>query len=376
MIINIKRIIYNNKINKRINGKRRIGYNEIMITSKYFNDIKDFINLEIGVKRFQGNMERFHFNPIPLNEYSRKLFPNIETFHNYNKYDEEFDDGRIFKEIIWYLVDYSTYLKEKEAGNICKNIEYTGDDRYKYGTTMPPEVKIIGNGCFSDCYKLTTINIPSSITSIGNLCFYRCSSLQSINIPSTIRLIGINCFYECSSLTNINIENVKYISEEKIIINEPILVSISIPEHLKMINGKNYIKEDINKFTIPSTITSIGCGCFYECSSLTTINIPSSITSIGGGCFWGCSSITTINIPSSIRLIGNNCFYECSSLQSINIPSSITSIGNDCFYKCSSLTTINIPSTITSFGRSCFYGCGCVEELTQNKRIPIECFDN
>ncbi|GAB1223936.1 hypothetical protein ENUP19_0166G0028 [Entamoeba nuttalli] len=75
----------------------QIGYNEIMIVSKYFEDIKDFINLENGVKRFRGNLERFHFNPIPLNQYSRILFPNIETFHIYNKEDEVFKDGRIFK---------------------------------------------------------------------------------------------------------------------------------------------------------------------------------------------------------------------------------------------------------------------------------------
>ncbi|EDR25643.1 hypothetical protein EDI_224950 [Entamoeba dispar SAW760] len=92
-----------------------------MITSMYFNDFNDFINLEIGVKRFQGNIERFHFNPIPLNEYSRKLFPNIETFHIYNKYNEIFKDGKIFKYVIWYDISYSIYLKEKGK---CKNIEY------------------------------------------------------------------------------------------------------------------------------------------------------------------------------------------------------------------------------------------------------------
>ncbi|EDR24893.1 hypothetical protein EDI_347520 [Entamoeba dispar SAW760] len=119
----------------------KLGYNEIMITSKYFNDIKDFINLEIGVKRFQGNIERFHFNPIPLNEYSRKLFPNIETFHIYNEKDEIFNDGKIFKYVIWYPVDYLTYLFKKEQGNICKNIEYTEKDRKKYGTTIPSEIK-------------------------------------------------------------------------------------------------------------------------------------------------------------------------------------------------------------------------------------------
>ncbi|EDR28874.1 hypothetical protein EDI_038570 [Entamoeba dispar SAW760] len=101
----------------------KLGYNEIMIVSMYFNDINDFINLEIGIKRFQGNMERFHFNPIPLNQYSRKLFTNIETFHIYNEKDKIFNDGKIFKKVTWYEVDYSTYLQEKEAGNICKNIE-------------------------------------------------------------------------------------------------------------------------------------------------------------------------------------------------------------------------------------------------------------
>ncbi|EDR27135.1 hypothetical protein EDI_302800 [Entamoeba dispar SAW760] len=63
----------------------KLGYNEIMITSKYFNEIKDFINLEIGIKRFRGNTEQFHFNPIHFNHYSRILFANIETFHIYDE---------------------------------------------------------------------------------------------------------------------------------------------------------------------------------------------------------------------------------------------------------------------------------------------------
>ncbi|EDR25473.1 hypothetical protein EDI_001190 [Entamoeba dispar SAW760] len=121
----------------------KLGYNEIMITSMYFNDINDFINLEIGIKRFQGNIERFHFNPIPLNEYSRKLFTNIETFHIYNKYDEIFNNGRIFKKVIWYKVDYSTHLKEK--------ILYK--DRNIYGNIIPYEVK--SNRCW--CFYIVKI---------------------------------------------------------------------------------------------------------------------------------------------------------------------------------------------------------------------------
>ncbi|EDR25218.1 hypothetical protein, conserved [Entamoeba dispar SAW760] len=218
----------------------KLGYNEIMITSKYFNDINDFINLEIGIKRFQGNIERFHFNPIPLNEYSRKLFTNIETFHVYEYDDEIFKDGRIFKYVIWYLVNYSEYLQEKEQGNICKNIEYTKKDRKKYGNTIPSEVKSLGYECFIYCYSLTTINIPSSISVLGKCCFYKCSSLTSINIPSTISKIGDGCFYGCSSLISIN---------------------------------------------TPTPINEIGSRCFEYCSSLTSINIPSSVKSLGYHCF-------------------------------------------------------------------------------------------
>ncbi|EDR28374.1 hypothetical protein EDI_267850 [Entamoeba dispar SAW760] len=273
MIINIKRIIYNNKINKRMTEKSKLRRYAIKITSKYFNDIEDFINLEIGIKRFQGNMERFHFNPIPLNYYSRRFFPNIETFHIYNEEDEIFDDGRITKEIIWYKVNYSTYLKEKESGNICKNIEYTRSDRNKYGNTIPLEVKSLGDECFKKFSELTNINIPTRVKEIGYGCFSECSSLTSVTIPTTISEIGYECFYGCTSLTSMNIENLKYVSKERIFMNEPVLVSISIPEHLIIINRKNIEKKDINEFNIPSSITKIGNEHFSKHSTIRAHNI-------------------------------------------------------------------------------------------------------
>ncbi|EDR25704.1 hypothetical protein, conserved [Entamoeba dispar SAW760] len=330
----------------------KLGYNEIMITSMYFNDINDFINLEMGVKRFRGNIERFHFNPIPLNKYSRKLFTNIETFHIYNKYDEIFNDGKIFKKVIWYKVSYSTYLQEKEQGNECKNIEYTEEDRKSYGNTIPPEVKSLGYQCFSGCDSLASINIPTTINEIGDCCFIGCSSLKSINIPSSINELGNDCFYYCISLKSINIDNIQFISQERIFMNEPVLINCEIPENLEIINGKNICKKDINEFIIPSSITKLGYKCFY-----------------------GCESLKSINIPSSIIKIGDCCFRYCSSLKSINIPSSISKIGNYCFNYCTSLKSINIPSSITSFGYGCFYECGCEEELKKNKRIPRKCFE-
>ena len=65
---------------------------------------------------------------------------------------------------------------------------------------------------------------------------------------------------------------------------------------------------------IPATVTKIGRGAFYGCSSLTTIVIPATVTMIGSYVFYGCSSLTTIGIPATVTMIGDYVFYGCSSL--------------------------------------------------------------
>ena len=49
------------------------------IASRHFESIEDFINLEIGVKRFNGNMTKFFYNPIPLTERTIQFFPYLRT---------------------------------------------------------------------------------------------------------------------------------------------------------------------------------------------------------------------------------------------------------------------------------------------------------
>ena len=50
----------------------------------------------------------------------------------------------------------------------------------------------------------------------------------------------------------------------------------------------------INTVVIRDGVTSIGCGAFYWCRSLTSVTIPNSVTSIVGGAFFDCNSLTDI----------------------------------------------------------------------------------
>lgn len=47
---------------------------------------------------------------------------------------------------------------------------------------------------------------------------------------------------------------------------------------------------------IPNSVTKIGSGAFYGCSSLESIDIPNSVTEIGYGAFSGCCALKNIII--------------------------------------------------------------------------------
>ncbi|ELP87599.1 hypothetical protein EIN_145830 [Entamoeba invadens IP1] len=300
---------------------RLTGYH-IMIVSKYFETIDNFIKLELVCKKFGGNMEKFHFNPIPLNFKTLGYFPKIETLHLWNAKNENFGNGflintkenidcenkPVFKKeffciIVWFDVDFETFDRNKSLNIEFKNITYTQNDREKFGNNIPSNVKSLGDNCFRCCSSLSSIAIPSSVTSVGYGCFGECSSLGNVNIPSSVISINIGCFYKCINLSNV---------------------------------------------IIPLLVKSIDESCFYECGCLSSITIPSSVTSIGDFCFRGCISLSSITISSIITSFGDFCFCECSSLRSVTIPSCVKSLGIQCFYGCSSLGSITIPSSVTS----------------------------
>ena len=278
--------------------------------------------------------------------------------------------------------------------NYSQDYNYSiGDEAFYYcrsltSINIPSSVTSIGNGAFKDCHSLTSINIPSSVTSIGNEAFSDCRSLASINIPSSVTSIGDRTFDGCRSLTSINIPSSVTSIGGGAFWGCSSLTSITVDESNPIYSSENNVllsKKDksliragvgLEKYDIPSWVTSIGNSAFKGCSSLTSINLSSSVTSIGNRAFSDCRSLASINIPSSVTSIGENAFSGCSSLTSINIPSSVTSIGWYAFQNCSSLTSINIPSSVTSIGTAAFEGCSSLTVITVDESNPVYSSEN
>ena len=209
--------------------------------------------------------------------------------------------------------------------------------------TIPNSVTTIGEGAFSYCKSLISINIPNSVTTIGEEAFGGCEFLVNINIPNSVTTIGRGAFGRCDSLTSIN---------------------------------------------IPNSVTTIGNWGFGACKSLTSITIPNSVVTIIGNPFKGWhgnlyneskafiyedhvlfnknkttliayrAKETNYTIPNSVTTIGEEAFGGCKSLVNINIPNSVTTIGRGAFKYCNSLTNINIPNSVTAIEDGAF--CRCI----------------
>ncbi|MCF0136244.1 MAG: leucine-rich repeat protein, partial [Lachnospiraceae bacterium] len=165
------------------------------------------------------------------------------------------------------------------------------------------------------------------------------------------------------------------------------------------ITGYNYqAASSPSEITIPAThtdgtvITAIGEKAFYGAgltkvefeagSALTTlgnfafegnlfaeINMPLTVTTLGSGCFQNCSKLTKIDLSGyNIEDIPAAAFYNCGSLETVILPENLKTIGSNAFMShVNSLTgTIKIPASVTSIGNYAFYYAKCTLDLTEH----------
>ena len=277
-------------------------------------------------------------------------------------------------------------------------------------------ITIFGANIVSNTYKngLGVITFDRDVTTIGSFAFSgldydsvnttfvgtSCIKLESIIIPDSVTTIGVQAFHECSSLTSATIGDG---------VLEIYAAAFHICENLQEFKGK-FASEDgrclivdgilnsfapagLTEYTIPNSVTTIGVGAFYWCSSLESVTIHDSVTTIGNSAFYNCDILTSVTIPDSVTAIGERAFVRCSSLQEFKgkfasedsrclivdgvlnsfapaglteytIPNSVTTIGESAFYWCTSLTSVTIPDSVTAIGELAFAVCDSLTSVT------------
>lgn len=152
--------------------------------------------------------------------------------------------------------------------------EYAFNKTALASITLPQSIDKVGNGWFSDCKYLETVNFDGKIKEIGNSAFSSCISLKNIEIPSSVVSIGNSAFNSCTSLKNIE---------------------------------------------IPSSVVSIGKFAFIGCSALSEVLFNEGLKTIGESAFHSCKCLSSVQWPLSLEEIGAGAFAS-TSFPEIYVP--------------------------------------------------------
>ena len=112
--------------------------------------------------------------------------------------------------------------------------------------------------------------------------------------------------YPDVNLNNIDISELGNVELEGLFSEDAYTINPDISNwDIKSIPSKFFDNnKQIKEFIIPDSVTSIGNGVFWGCTSMTSVTIPNSVTRIGEDASWGCDGLTSVTIPNSVTRIG------------------------------------------------------------------------
>jgi len=229
-----------------------------------------------------------------------------------------------------YVDNYFTYIfggammsQETKLPETLQYVNITGD------------IEIIAAYAFQYCGNIKTVSIPESVEYIGVEAFYGCSSLTEVVIPKAVTTIGELAFYACMRIEEFEVEqgNTEYVSEDGVLYNKDKTKLLQYPA-----------AKTGTEFTVPSGVTHLSKGAFYNATKLEKIVLSEELKTIDDNAFSLCRRLENIVLPSGVEYIGNQAFSGCRVLEQINIPSKTTKIGSQCFDDCRALIRIDAQS--------------------------------
>ena len=219
-------------------------------------------------------------------------------------------------------VKFSTYCRASaDSQNIYGDIEiaseYEGlpvtfvDDFFGChditSITMPDSIEKINGNAFQACKSLAQVNFGAGIEEIGYYAFSQ-TAITEITVPDSVTYLGMETFSSCGNLVSAHIgKNVD--SMDGIFRSCGSIADITLPyigesktsnQFLCYLFGYSYywsngsVPESLKKITLLDSCENIGDNALNGCNHIASIELPSTVTSLGSKCFYDCTSLTEI----------------------------------------------------------------------------------
>lgn len=173
-------------------------------------------------------------------------------------------------------------------------------------------------------------------------------------IEKHIRLIEAENFEEFYKIMP---ENAFPLSRRGELTEVLIKAGIDPADYLKVLPFRYLADTEIESYSIPGSITSIGTAAFINCVKLKDLIIGNGVERIESRAFQGCSGLIRVDLPDSMAQIDDSVFESCYGLIEVTLGNNLKSIQNEAFRWCESLEDIKIPASVTFLGIDLFRGC-------------------
>ena len=200
------------------------------------------------------------------------------------------ENGVLFNKDKTKLICYPSGKKDVEVYNI------------------PSGVLEISVNAFAYNMNLTTVTIPNGVVSIGSSAFQWTGIAGEMYIPASVEVLTGDVFQGIGGLSAINVDE----------------------------NNANYSSVDGVLYNKDKTIL-MKCGRGLKSDGLV---IPEGVEIIEDWAFYGCNNIQSWTLPSTLKTIGSNAFNLCLTMKTIVIPSSVTYISTEAFASCNNLVSV------------------------------------
>ncbi len=223
------------------------------------------------------------------------------------------------------------------ANSDIENFTITGDGAITFG-----------NGVFSDCQRLTEIDLSNAnITEMGGYTFMNAVSLKTVKLSSLDKL-GAYTFMGAT-----DIESVEFGENSKTTGNYTFFTYSW--------DGSIIAYEKLTSVTLGGGITAVGDYAFIYCTKLASIDIESA-TEIGDYAFYGCNLLSAVTGLDNVTEIGAYAFYNCKAMRTLNLAE-VINVGVGAFRverdteETVLSVSINMPK-VQTIGAYAFYGTG------------------
>jgi hypothetical protein len=236
---------------------------------------------------------------------------------------------------------------------------------------FPQTLIEIGAEAFTVCKKLTSVTLPGSLQTIGNKAFYNNAALTTVTFEEGIEDIGPYMFCNCTKLSSVTLPTTVKVIRQRAFGDCSVLRSIDLPEGLEILEADVFTGSPLTSITMPTTIKSIGDGCFYyysrssfslyiqDLAAWCNINFNGdSVIGYATKVYINGEEPTELIIPEGITKISAHAFENnrnSFNVQKIVVPEGVTEIGQNAFYYLTKATELYLPTTLKKVGNNAFY---------------------